>query len=293
MKMWKNITLDFPGMELHHISDLLSTLDVASVMIKDKQREADSNWFDDPENPNPLSGDTHAVVLMIPGDQDVNQLIHEIQIILNLDRLPDYIEEIFEDRDWVTYTQSQFKEIRISDSFRIVPPWESKSYFDGQSIIIQPGSGFGTGTHPTTQLCLQWLENNLKGNESVLDFGCGSGILSIGAKLLGAGYVEGVENDQLAINNANRNNELNHTSIPFHHSDKFDANQKYDVVIANILSSILIRLATKIGPLIGYKLVLSGILENQAENVIQAYSEWVNLSTQDELDGWVLMAGQL
>ena len=293
MKMWKNITLDFPGMELHHISDLLSTLDVASVMIKDKQREADSNWFDDPENPNPLSGDTHAVVLMIPGDQDVNQLIHEIQIILNLDRLPDYIEEIFEDRDWVTYTQSQFKEIRISDSFRIVPPWETKSYFDGQSIIIQPGSGFGTGTHPTTQLCLQWLENNLKGNESVLDFGCGSGILSIGAKLLGAGYVEGVENDQLAINNANRNNELNHTSIPFHHSDKFDANQKYDVVIANILSSILIRLATKIGPLIGYKLVLSGILENQAENVIQAYSEWVNLSTQDELDGWVLMAGQL
>ena len=293
MKMWKNITLDFPGMDLHHISDLLSTLDVASVMIKDKQREADSNWFDDPENPNPLSGDTHAVVLMIPGNQDVNQLIHEIQIILNLDRLPDYIEEIFENRDWVTYTQSQFKEIRISDSFRIVPPWESKSYFDGQSIIIQPGSGFGTGTHPTTQLCLQWLENNLKGNESVLDFGCGSGILSIGAKLLGAGYVEGVENDQLAINNANRNNELNHTSIPFHHSDKFDANQKYDVVIANILSSILIRLATKIGPLIGYKLVLSGILENQAENVIQAYSEWVNLSTQDELDGWVLMAGQL
>jgi ribosomal protein L11 methyltransferase len=291
--MWKNITLDFPGMDLHHISDLLSTLDVASVMIKDKQREADSNWFDDPENPNPLSGDTHAVVLMIPGNQDVNQLIHEIQIILNLDRLPDYIEEIFEDRDWVTYTQSQFKEIRISDSFRIVPPWESKSYFDGQSIIIQPGSGFGTGTHPTTQLCLQWLENNLKGNESVLDFGCGSGILSIGAKLLGAGYVEGVENDQLAINNANRNNELNHTSIPFHHSDKFDANQKYDVVIANILSSILIRLATKIGPLIGYKLVLSGILENQAENVIQAYSEWVNLSTQDELDGWVLVAGQL
>ena len=293
MKMWKNITLDFPGMDLHHISDLLSTLDVASVMIKDKQREADSNWFDDPENPNPLSGDTHAVVLMIPGNQDVNQLIHEIQIILNLDRLPDYIEEIFEDRDWVIYNQSQFKEIRISDSFRIVPPWESKSYFDGQSIIIQPGSGFGTGTHPTTQLCLQWLENNLKGNESVLDFGCGSGILSIGAKLLGAGYVEGVENDQLAINNANRNNELNHTSIPFHHSDKFDANQKYDVVIANILSSILIRLATKIGPLIGYKLVLSGILENQAENVIQAYSEWVNLSTQDELDGWVLMAGQL
>ena len=293
MKMWKNITLDFPGMDLHHISDLLSTLDVASVMIKDKQREADSNWFDDPENPNPLSGDTHAVVLMIPGDQDVNQLIHEIQIILNLDRLPDYIEEIFEDRDWVTYTQSQFKEIRISDSFRIVPPWESESYFDGQTIIIQPGSGFGTGTHPTTQLCLQWLENNLNKYESVLDYGCGSGVLSIGAKILGAGFVEGVEIDPNAILNAEQNNKINGLSIQFHHSDNFKPNRKYEVVIANILAAILIRLAPTLGSFIGQKLVLSGILENQAENVIQAYSEWVNLSTQDELDGWVLMAGQL
>ena len=202
---------------------------------------------------------------------------------------PDYVEEIFEDKDWVTYTQSQFKEIFISDSLRIVPPWESNSEFSGQSIIIQPGSGFGTGTHPTTQLCLRWLENNLKENNTVLDYGCGSGVLSIAAKVLGAGFVEGVEIDPKAILNAEQNNELNNLMIPYHHPDSFESNEKYDIVIANILADILIRLAPTLGPFIGHKLVLSGILENQAKDVIQSYSEWVSLSVQAEMGGWILL----
>ncbi len=291
MKTWKNITLDFPGMDLRHVSDLLSTLDVSSVMVKDKRNESDSNWVDDPDNPNPLSGDTHSIVLMISGDQNVNHLMEQVQLTLNLDTLPDYTEEIFEDRDWVTYTQSQFKEIKISDSLRIIPPWESESYFDGQTIIIQPGSGFGTGTHPTTQLCLRWLEINLKRNETVLDYGSGSGILSIGAMKLGAGFVEGVELDPLAIDNAKQNNELNGLSIPFYRPDKFISTLKYDIVIANILATILIRLAPELGPRIGKKLVLSGILKNQTDKVIHTYSEWVNLSIQDEMDGWVILVG--
>jgi ribosomal protein L11 methyltransferase len=293
MKTWKNITLDFPGMDLRHVSDLLSILEVVSVTIKDKQKESDSNWVDDPDNPNPLSGDTHVIVLMIQGNQDVDLLIYEIQMIMNLDNAPDYVEEIFENKDWVTYTQSQFKEIFISDSLRIVPPWESNSEFSGQSIIIQPGSGFGTGTHPTTQLCLRWLENNLKVNNTVLDYGCGSGILSIAAKILGAGVVEGLEIDSKAILNAEQNNELNNSMISYHHPDSFESNNKYDIVIANILAAILIRLAPTLGPFIGHKLILSGILENQAKDVIQSYSEWVSLSVQNEMDGWVLLAGQL
>ena len=289
MKMWKNITLDFPGTDLRYISDLFSTLDVASIMIKDKLKEPYSNWVDDPDNPNPLSGDTHVIVLMIQENQDVDQLIYEIQMIMNLDNAPDYVEEIFEDKDWVTYTQSQFKEILISDSLRIVPPWESNSEFSGQSIFIQPGSGFGIGSHSTTQLCLRWLENNLKENNTVLDYGCGSGILSIAAKILGAGFVEGVEIDPKAILNAEQNNELNNLMIPYHHPDSFESNEKYDIVIANILADILIRLAPTLGPFIGNKLVLSGILENQAKDVIQSYSKWVGLSVQDKMDGWVLL----
>ena len=293
MKMWKNITIDFPGADLRYVSDLFLTLDVVSIMIKDKLKEPDSSWVDDPENPNPLSGDTHVIVLMIHENQDVDQLMYEIQIIMNLDNAPDYVEEIFEDKNWVTYTQSQFKEIFISDSLRIVPPWESNSEFSGQSIIIQPGSGFGTGTHPTTQLCLRWLENNLKENNTVLDYGCGSGVLSIGAKILGASFVEGVEIDSKAILNAEQNNELNNLMIPYHHSDSFESNEKYDIVIANILADILIRLAPTLGQFIGDKLVLSGILENQAKDVILSYSERVSLSVQNEMDGWVLLAGQL
>jgi len=290
MKTWKNITLDLPKMDLNLVSDILSILDVLSFTILDKQNESDSNWFDDPNHKMTITGNTHNLVLLIHANHDVNQLLLEIQSLLILPFPPSYKEEIFEDKDWVTFTQSQFKEIRISDSLRIVPPWESETPFSGKSILIQPGSGFGTGSHPTTQLCLQWLEKNLKGHESMLDYGCGSGILSIGAKWIGVSFVEGVELDPLAIKNANQNNELNGFNIPFHHPDSFNPKESYTVVVANILAVILIRLTPVLGPLIGETFVLSGILEEQAEKVIQCYSKWIHLSIIDTKDGWVLLS---
>jgi len=293
MKAWKNITLDLPNMDLNLVSDILSVLDVLSFTILDKQNESDSNWFDDPNHKMTLTGNTHNLVLLIHATHDVSQLLLEIQSLLKLPFLPSYQEELFEDKDWVTYTQSQFKEIRISHSLRIVPPWESETPFSGKSILIQPGSGFGTGSHPTTQLCLEWLEQNLKGHESMLDYGCGSGILSIGAKLIGLSFVEGVELDPLALQNANQNNELNGCRIPFYHPDSFYPKESYTLIVANILAVILIRLAPVIGPLVGETLVLSGILEKQAENVIQCYSKWVTLSIIDIKDGWVLLSGSL
>ena len=293
MKAWKNITLNFPGLKLDGIVEQLSYLDVLSVTVKDKPALEKSDWFDDPHTPLSIHGDAHVIILLMEASRSTNQLLEEICLILGLDQTPAYSEDVFEDRNWVTHTQAQFKEIQISKTLRILPPWESKTEFVGKTLIIEPGSGFGTGSHPTTQLCLRWLEKNLNKNDSVLDYGCGSGILSIGAKLLGADHVEGVEIDQLAINNANQNNELNGTGIPFHHADTFKSNRKYDVVVANILSSILIRLTPTIGPLIGHKLVLSGILKNQSKDVIHAYLDWIKLSIVEDLDGWVLIAGQL
>ena len=293
MKAWKNITLNFPGLKLDGIVDQLSYLDVLSVTVKDKRALEKSDWFDDPHTPLPLHGDTHLIILLMEASRSTHQLLKKICLILDLDQTPAYSEDVFEDRNWVTHTQAQFKEIQVSKTLRILPPWESKTEFVGKTLIIEPGSGFGTGSHPTTQLCLRWLEKNVNKNDSVLDYGCGSGILSIGAKLLGADHVEGVEIDQLAINNANQNNELNGTAIPFHHADTFKSNRKYDVVVANILSSILIRLTPTIGPLIGHKLVLSGILKNQSKDVIHAYLDWIKLSIVEDLDGWVLIAGQL
>jgi len=290
MKTWKNITLELPNLDLQLASDILFSLEILSITILDKQNESDSEWFDDPNNPLLLTGNTHKLVLLIHSRQDVNRLISDIMTILNLKESPSYHEEIFEDIDWVTHTQSQFKEIIISNSLRIVPPWKTNSAFTGHTIIIQPGSGFGTGSHPTTQLCLKWLENNLKGKESILDYGCGWGILSIGAMKIGANFAEGVELDPLAIQNAKQNNELNNLSIPFHHPDTFKAKEKYDIVIANILANILMRLSPIIGPLFEQNLVLSGILESQAKHVIQNYSQWGDLSVQDEMDGWVLLS---
>ena len=293
MKRWKNITLNLPGMNLDEVSDTLSSLDILSISIIDKRNEHQSDWVDDPKNPTELSGETFSIVLLVDYCLNVKKLMIEIQRCLSLDFVPYYSEEILKDRDWVTYTQSLFTEIKISDSLRIVPEWESDSKFDGKTIIIQPGSGFGTGSHPTTQLCLHWLENNLKLNDSVLDYGSGSGILSIGAKMCGAGFVEGVEIDPHAIRNANMNSKLNQYVIPFHSAEHFIPRQNYTVIIANILSTILLRLAPIIGPTLSHKLVLSGVLVNQVGGVIQAYSKWVNLSVIDELDGWVLLSGSM
>ena len=290
MKAWKNITLDLPNMDLNLVSDILSILDILSFTILDKQNESDSNWFDDPKHKISITGNTHNLVLLLHANQDIHQLMLDIKSLLKLTTLPAYHEEIFEDKDWVTFTQSQFKEIRISDSLRIIPTWESETSFSGKSIIIQPGSGFGTGSHPTTQLCLKWLEKNLNGHESMLDYGCGSGILSIGAELIGTSYVEGVELDPLALQNANHNNEINGLAIPFYHPNSFSPKESYTIIVANILAVILIRLAPKIGPLIGEILVLSGILEEQVEDVIQCYSKWINLSSTDKKDGWVLLS---
>jgi len=215
MKAWKNITLNFPGLKLEGIVEQLSYLNVLSVTVKDKPALEKSDWFDDPHTPLSIHGDAHVIILLMEASRSTNQLLEEICLILDLDQTPAYSEDVFEDRNWVTHTQAQFKEIQVSKTLRILPPWESKTEFVGKTLIIEPGSGFGTGSHPTTQLCLRWLEKNLNKNDSVLDYGCGSGILSIGAKLLGADHVEGVEIDQLAINNANQNNELNGTAIPF------------------------------------------------------------------------------
>ena len=293
MKVWKNITLNLPEHDLSLVSEQLSDLDIASITIKDKRNEIESDWFEDTENPTTLNGDTHNIVLLIHGDTIVNDLLSKIRLKLNLDYSPDYTEEIFEDKDWTTYTQSQFSAIQISESLRIVPPWGAHSPFDGESIIIQPGSGFGTGTHPTTQLCLKWMESNVKGGESVLDYGCGSGILSITATKLGAGSVKGIEIDPQAIHNANRNNELNQTTIPFIHADNYKPKEKYQIVIANILLSVLIRLASKLSDITGKKLVLSGILENQTSEIQEAFDPWIQLKLKDEMDGWVLLEGSL
>ena len=200
------------------------------------------------------------------------------------------------DEDWVRRSQAQFPPTRISARLWIVPTWHELPDPAAISVRLDPGVAFGTGTHPTTQLCLQWLDEELRPGNSVLDYGCGSGILAIAAGRLGAGTLVGVDVDEQALTAARVNSTAN--AVTARYTDPAGLGSgRFDVVIANILSNPLKVLApallTRVAP--GGSLILSGVLERQADEVLAAYRETdrtVGLSVWRALEGWVCIAGR-
>ena len=210
-------------------------------------------------------------------------------------------EKIVEEQDWVRLTQSQFAPIQIGERIWVVPSWhEAPTDPNAICLAVDPGLAFGTGSHPTTHLCLLWLEQhrNLQ-NQSLLDYGCGSGILAIAAAKLGAKPVVGTDIDPQAMVAARSNAEINNTVIRFvlpnEDAPELAAETKYDIVMANILANPLQVLApalvNKMRP--GGQIVLSGVLARQAEEVIATYSQWLTLSVWKESEGWVCLHGTL
>ncbi|MEL1226409.1 MAG: 50S ribosomal protein L11 methyltransferase [Candidatus Neomarinimicrobiota bacterium] len=293
MKYWKNITIDLPEMNLNDAMDKLLEMNILSVTILDKREVKDSDWFHDHTKPLAFSHKTHQISILIDDEYETIKLIDNIKIKLNLKEIPYFVEKRFKDQDWNIYTQSQFNEIIVSKSLRIIPPWLNKKGFEGNTIIIQPGSGFGTGTHPTTRLCLKWLERNDISSDSLLDFGSGSGVLGITAKKLGASFAEGIEIDPKAIDNANHNAMLNGVDIHFHKTEESLKDERYDNVVANILSDTIVNISPKLKKLTRKRLALSGILIDQVERVIDTYSDWICLKVSEEIDNWVLLDGKL
>ena len=280
-------------MNLNDAMDKLLEMNIVSVTILDKREVKDSDWFHDHTKPLAFSHKTHQISILIDDEYETIKLIDNIKIKLDLKESPYFVEKRFKDQDWNTYTQSQFNEIIVSKSLRIIPPWLNKQGFEGNTIIIQPGSGFGTGTHPTTRLCLKWLEINDISNDSLLDFGSGSGVLAITARKLGASFVEGIEIDAKAIDNANHNAMLNGVDIHFHKTEESLKDDSYDNVVANILSDTIINISPKLKNLTRKRLALSGILIDQVERVIDTYSDWICLKVSEEIDDWVLLNGKL
>ncbi|QWE20821.1 50S ribosomal protein L11 methyltransferase [Polynucleobacter sp. AP-Kolm-20A-A1] len=210
-------------------------------------------------------------------------------------------EKTVEEQDWVRLTQSQFAPIQIGKRIWVVPSWhDAPTDPDAICLAVDPGLAFGTGSHPTTHLCLLWLEehSNLK-NQSLLDYGCGSGILAIAAAKLGCNSVVGTDIDPQAMVAARSNAEINNTTITFvlpnEGAPELAAETKYDIVMANILANPLQVLApalvNKMRP--GGQIVLSGVLARQAEEVIATYSQWLKLSVWKESEGWVCLHGTL
>jgi ribosomal protein L11 methyltransferase len=211
---------------------------------------------------------------------------------LGLASVPDFALGRVEEENWVALTQAQFDPIRISGRLWIVPSWHAAPDPTAINLLLDPGMAFGTGSHPTTRLCLEWLERTQPEGKTLLDYGCGSGILAIAAAKLGATTVAGVDIDPQAVTAAQANAEKNGVVARFDVSTA-SLDKEYDLVIANILANPLRVLAPALCGHVrpGGRLALSGILAEQAAELIDLYAPWIPLAVADTQEGWVCLAG--
>ncbi len=225
-------------------------------------------------------------------DADPVNLVTAACAQIGLAPTPAYRTEQVEEQDWVRLSQSQFEPIRISGKLWIVPSWATIPDPDAVNLVLDPGFAFGSGSHPTTRLCLQWLERTIRGGERVLDYGCGSGILAIAALRLGAGEALGVDVDPLALAAARANAARNRVDARFVNAEtlpEFQAN----LVAANILANPLVLLAPLLAAhtIAQGRIALSGIIATQAAEVITAYAHWFAMRVCARDEGWALLEG--
>jgi len=231
-------------------------------------------------------------------DIDAEALLTSIQKVItdNSIQTGALSTEILEDKDWEREWMDKFSPIPCGDRLWIVPSWQTPPNPDGVNLRLDPGLAFGTGTHPTTFLCLEWLNNHIRNGQSILDYGCGSGILGLAALLLGADNMDGIDIDPQALiatkNNAQTNNIGDNQY--FVTTEPKELSNQYDVVIANILAGPLIDMSANICAYLkqGQPLVLSGILEHQAQSVIDAYENFITFDPIAEKEGWVRLSGK-
>lgn len=209
-----------------------------------------------------------------------------------LDPAQSYTVTSVADQDWVRATQSQFQPVHVSPRLWVVPTWHAPPDPGAINLMIDPGLAFGTGTHPTTRLCLAWLDSRLRSGECVLDYGCGSGILAIAALKLGAARAVGIDIDAAALLAARHNALQNQVVAQFEAPDHPLAGTT-DIVLANILANPLRLLAPLLARATrgGGRIALSGILEHQAAEVRGAYTHWFEMDTIHHDQGWVLLGG--
>jgi len=273
------------------ISDALMELGALSASIEDAHADTQGEQaiFGEPGDPPPGIWQQNIVTAMLNEATDINQLLQSLKVATKIEHFT-YSTETIADQDWVRATQKQFDPIEVTNNLWIVPTWHQAPNQDAINIVLDPGLAFGTGSHPTTHLCLEWLSQQSLGD--VLDYGCGSGILAIAAKKLGASTVIGVDIDDQAIIASQYNAEQNNVEISFYDAHIF-SHQTFDIVVANILSSTLMVLAPALANYCktGGKIALSGILETQSEALITRYNEWFKMDAAKQKDAWILLTG--
>ncbi len=291
---WQSVSFLTDASHAEPLCDALLEVGALSASIEDADAGTpdEKPQFGEPGSVNSPGWDRSRVVALLEPDTDVVELLAAAGAQIGLTEVPAFTVDIIEEQNWVQLTQSQFDPIRVSERLWIVPSWHESPDPAAVNLILDPGMAFGTGSHPTTRLCLEWLERVVSDQVSVLDYGCGSGILAIAAARLGAGRVAGVDIDPQAVEAARANAERNGVTALFADSAEPVAGQ-YDLVVANILSNPLRVLAPAICAHVrsGGQLALSGILREQAEEIIGIYAQWLPMQIADTREDWVCLSG--
>lgn len=237
--------------------------------------------------------DENRITALFSANTDAADVIGTVQKTLGVDHLP-YETDRLDNDDWERTWRAQFHPLQIADNLWITPSWQAPPDPAAITVTLDPGLAFGTGAHPTTQLCLAWLATQPLAGRTVIDYGCGSGILAIAALKLGAAHAIGVDIDPQALTVSRENAARNgvHDRFAACLPEELSVSQTAPIVIANILSDILIALASELTARVEPygQLVLSGILASQADEVAAVYARVVSLEMQQR-DNWVLLAG--
>lgn len=300
---WVKLIIQINATHAEPLSDALIEQGALSVDIHDAaaNTQDEQMLFDEPGEPSGEIWRNAEVSALFNHGVNIDEIVRNAANSAQLDHSPSYRLEHVEEQDWVRLTQSQFDPIQISTRLWIVPTWHQLPDPIAINLILDPGLAFGTGSHPTTQLCLDWLDRNLRPGDRLIDYGCGSGILAIAALKLGASHVTGIDIDPQAIRASEENairNECDASAYCFSTAaytagSNVQIQKQADIVVANILANPLIILAPLLARAIlnGGQIVLSGILAEQTDEVKQAYSQWFHMYHANQQEGWVLLTG--
>jgi ribosomal protein L11 methyltransferase len=289
---WQQVTLVTTRTDAQRLGDALEEAGALAVSLEGADTEPlfETDWHDS----TPVWKQTRVLALFAE-DTDVPAAMRMAATLLSLPTVPTYQTEVVADQDWVRAWMDRWQPMHFGANLWVVPSWLTPPEPDAANIILDPGMAFGTGTHATTAMCLEWLAAHPPRDLEVIDYGCGSGILAIAALKLGARHALATDTDPQALDVSRENAERNQVAdqLTLCLPEDVLAQASADVLLANILAGPLVQLAPRLTVLVrpGGRLILSGLLENQAEEVEAAYAAHFVLERRIQ-DGWAMLAGR-